>query len=427
MKSHSITTKLFLSVLLFLSFNVASANSIFDKPTPDRFINDYANLLKEHQIELLENKVKEVEYNTSMQIAIVTVKNLEGMRPSAFTHKLANQWGVGQKYKDNGILIMIKPKYSNEKGEVYIAVGTGLESTITNNKAQQIVNSDLIPNLKQGYFYEGLDEAIDTISSYSASSKSKAFIESIFSQELIITLLVILLLLPPFYLVYLKNRRVSDEYSHFYVKDGYDEKNLIEQVTLMEERYNKKYSKFKKLIIRYNSITKGNLFKYSDKIDNQMFCYLLNGQNRYKLFWEMIDPFFLFICGLLCTLALIANLIILIYYGWVGLIIGLTAIALIVYALISFLNSFVEMEQFALRKNKKYLGGVGVSLFAINALLKKNIKTTYNPTTNSYSYIPHVVFYTAASGSGFGGGISGFGGGGFGGGGFSGGGAGGSW
>jgi len=359
-----------------------------------------------------------------MQIAIVTVKNLEGMKPSAFTHKLANQWDVGQKYKDNGILIMIKPKYPNEKGEVYIAVGTGLESLITNNKTQRIVNSDLIPNLKQGYFYEGLDEAINTIASYSASSKNKAFIESIFSQELIITLLIILLLLPVFYLVYLKNRKVSDKYSHFYVKDGYDEKNLINQVELMEERYNKKYSKFKKLIIRYNSITKGNLFKYSDKIDNQMFCYLLNGRNRYQLFWEMIDPFFMFICGFLVTLALIANLIILVYFGWVGLIIGLTASSLIVFALISFLNSFVEMQQFALRKNKKYLGGVSVSLFSINALLKKNIKATYNPATNSYSYIPHVVFYTAASGSGFGGGFSG---GGFGGGGFSGGGAGGSW
>ena len=427
MKSHSITTKLFLSVLLFLSFNVASANSIFDRPTPDRFINDYANLLKEHQIELLENKVKEVEYNTSMQIAIVTVQNLEGMKPSAFTHKLANQWGVGQKYKDNGILIMIKPKYPNEKGEVYIAVGTGLEDIITNNNAQQIVNSNLIPNLKQGKFYEGLNEAIDSISSYSSKSENKEFVENSFSKELIYALILILLLLPPVYLIYLKNRRVSDKYSHFYVKEGYDVKNLIEQVELMEERFNKKYSKFKKLIKRYDSITKGNLFKYSDKIDNQMFCYLLNGRNRYKLFWEMIDPFFLSISGFLISLAIIANIIVYIYHGWLGLFIGLIATSLIVYALISFLNSFVEMEQFALRKNKKYLGGVSVSLFAINALLKKNIKTTYNSTTNTYTYIPHIVFYTAASGSGFGGGFGGFGGGGFGGGGFSGGGAGGSW
>ncbi|MCU4162497.1 hypothetical protein [Carboxylicivirga caseinilyticus] len=257
-------------------------------------------------------------------------------------------------------------------------------------------------------------------------SKIKDFIEKLFPKEVIYILALILLMLPTFYLFYVKNRQVSEQYSHFYVKEAYDEKNLIDQVELMEQRFNKKYSKFKALIKRYNSISKGNLFKYSDKIDNQMFCYLLNGRSRYKLFWEMIDPFFLIILSYLLLLVLLITGVGYIYYGIIGMLIACLVSSTVVYFMISFLISFTESLQFSLRKNKKYLGGVNVSLFALNALLKLDINKSYDSSTGLYTYSPHIVLYAAASGSGFGGGFGGFGGG-FGGGGFSGGGAGGSW
>lgn len=415
-----------LTLVFVISVGTIHANSIFDEPIPKRFVNDFAGLLTETQIDLLEQKVKAIEKETTMQIAIVTVKQLEGLKPSSFTHKLANLWGVGQKYKSNGILIMVKPKYSDEKGEVYIAVGKGLEEIISNAKAQKIVNNDFIPNFKKGQIYNGIDEGIDLIIDYTSKEKTQKQISTFYSPVLFFIILLSLIILPFAYIIYLKNRSVPKEYDHFYIKGAYNSQNVIAQVELIEKCYNKKYFKFKKLIKQYENISKNNLLKYSGKIDNQMFCYLLDGQSRTKMFWKMADPFMLAIFVYLIAITAIVNYVIYIYYN--GIVLGFTLFAsiLILFFIVSLLNSFIEMYQYVLRKNSKYLGGISVALFAFNALLKRDVKRTYNHSTNTYTYRPHFILFSGTStGGSFGG--SGFSGGGFGGGGFGGGGAGGSW
>ncbi len=426
MKFPFTITKLIVSLIFVVFCSTIHANSIFDEPIPKRFVNDYAGLLTETQIDLLEQKVKAIEEKTTMQIAIVTVKGLEGMKPSSFTHKLANLWGVGQMYKNNGILIMVKPKYPHEKGEVYIAIGEGLEETISNSKAQKIVNNNFIPNFKKGEIYSGIDEGIDSIIAYSSKKRTQEQISAFYLPQLLYFILLSLIILPFAYIIYLKNRHVSEEYNHFFIKGAYNSQNVIAQVELMEKRYKKKYFKFKKMIKRYENISKNNLLKYSGKIDNQMFCYLLDDQNRMKMFWKMADPFMLAIFAYLITIAAIINYIIYVYHGSVVLGFTLFATILIIFFMLGLLNSFFEMYQYVLRKNSKYLGGISVALFAFNALLKRDVKRTYNHSTNTYTYRPHYILFSGTStGGSFGGG--GYSGGGFGGGSFGGGGAGGSW
>ena len=106
--------------------------------------------------------------------------------------------------------------------------------------------------------------------------------------------------------------------------------------------------------------------------------------------------------------------------GIIPLIIILIVLFCIIYAMLSFLSSMLEMYQYFVREKGKKVAGICISIFAIGALIENNIRREYNSTTGDYSYYPPVIF--ALSGGHYGGGFSGFGGGSFGGGG-----AGGSW
>lgn len=418
--------------ILFIQSVQLFGNSVFELPTPKTFVNDYAGILSETHLQQLEQKVIAYDLETSTQIAIVTVKSLEGLESSVFAFRLADQWGVGQKDKDNGILILVKPKYLYEKGEVYIAVGYGMEHIVPDAKAKLIVENILIPSFKKRNYYRGLDKAVDSIielasGEYKNTKRQRFHIPD--STLIIIAIGASLILLPVIYLIYIGKRKVAKEFDHFYIKGSYNSENLIKQVELMEKKSGKNYPKFKKLIVKYERISRKNFQKYSDKIDRQMFCYLLNGQKRKRLFWEMADPLLKFMFLYIITILLVICGFLFNNIGIFAALIGLGVSFLVFYGLFGFLISFIEMYQFLLRKNAKYVGGVSVALFALNALFKRNIRRKYNAQTGSYTYYPHVIYYSGGSGGsgGYGGFSGGFSGGGFGGGSFGGGGAGGSW
>ena len=67
---------------------------------------------------------------TSTQVYVVIVNDLAGYDISDFAVRIGEKWGVGQKGSDNGIVIAIKPKIGNERGQAYIAIGYGLEDVI---------------------------------------------------------------------------------------------------------------------------------------------------------------------------------------------------------------------------------------------------------------------------------------------------------
>jgi uncharacterized protein len=127
-------------------------------------VNDLTGFLSSDEINSLEAKLRGYLDTTSTQIYIAIVPDLLGYDKSDFAIRLAEKWKVGQKGKNNGILILVKPKTAMEKGEVFIAVGYGLEDVIPDITANKyIVNRDIIPNFKQNRFYQGLDEATTTI------------------------------------------------------------------------------------------------------------------------------------------------------------------------------------------------------------------------------------------------------------------------
>ena len=158
---------LLLCAIILAAFTLRAADEFPARPEPPRLVNDLAGILSSQQAASLENKLDAFNRKTSTQIAIVIVKDIYGYDTGDYTFKLAEKWGVGQKGKNNGILILVKPKTDNgEKGKIYIAVGYGLEGAVPDITSKRtIINAEMLPSFKLNDYYTGLDRATSVLMS----------------------------------------------------------------------------------------------------------------------------------------------------------------------------------------------------------------------------------------------------------------------
>lgn len=155
---------LFLAIFIFMS---SRAQEEFPaRPVPPRLVNDFAGILRPQERAALENKLDEFDATKSTQIAIVTVKSLNGYDKADYAVRLAEKWGIGQKGKNNGILILVKPKTAAERsGDIYIAVGYGLEPVVPDVIASQIIRNEILPSFKQNDYFTGFDRGTNVLMS----------------------------------------------------------------------------------------------------------------------------------------------------------------------------------------------------------------------------------------------------------------------
>ena len=130
---------------------------------PPRMVNDFAGVFTAQEREALEQQVRDYQDSTTTQIYIVTVPSLEGMPALTYATDLGQAWGVGQKDKDNGVVILVKPGTAREKGEVAIALGTGVERVIPRRAVNGIIQNSLLPLFRKGLFAEGVRQTVHTL------------------------------------------------------------------------------------------------------------------------------------------------------------------------------------------------------------------------------------------------------------------------
>ncbi len=142
----------------------AAAAGIPDRPVPPRLVNDFANILSEAERIQLEDTLVRFNNATSTQIVVVTVPDLEGYDPADFAFKLGEKWGVGQKDKDNGLVILIKPKSGNSKGQVFIATGYGLEGVLPDAVLNStVIDYEMIPRFRENNYFGGISSGVRVI------------------------------------------------------------------------------------------------------------------------------------------------------------------------------------------------------------------------------------------------------------------------
>jgi len=110
----------------------------------------------------LEEKLRKFNQESSNQICVVITDTISP-DANSFSTELFNKWGIGQKEKDNGLLILIKPTIEDGGRQVYINVGYGLEAAVTDLQAKEIIDKIIIPNFKAGKNYQALNQASDVL------------------------------------------------------------------------------------------------------------------------------------------------------------------------------------------------------------------------------------------------------------------------
>ena len=150
---------LLLAFLFCLSAKGLAQFDIPEVPSKQTSVYDYADLLNSGQKAALENKLVRYSDTTSTQIVVVIIPSTKGEDISFLGAKWGQKWGIGQKGKDNGILITL----ATEDRKVDINTGYGIETIITDRMAEQVINRIMIPQFKRGDYYAGLDQAANAL------------------------------------------------------------------------------------------------------------------------------------------------------------------------------------------------------------------------------------------------------------------------
>lgn len=139
-------------LLLLALLLAAPAAAQPDLPALTGRVVDNAGLLSEGEEAYLSERLAALEARTTDQLVIVTVPSLGGRTIEAFGLALGNHWGVGQRGRDNGVLLIVAPA----ERKVWIGVGPGIERILTDARRTQIIDTDIVPRFVEGSWYEGI-------------------------------------------------------------------------------------------------------------------------------------------------------------------------------------------------------------------------------------------------------------------------------
>jgi uncharacterized protein len=145
------------AMLAFVTLGAAWAEPNF--PVLTNRITDQAGLLSADDYTAIQAELAALEQKSTDQFAIVTVKSLDGYPIEDYGYQLGRKWGIGQKGKDNGILLVVAP---NER-KVRIEVGRGLEPVMTDAMSSLIVQNAILPEFRRGDFSAGIRAGVRDI------------------------------------------------------------------------------------------------------------------------------------------------------------------------------------------------------------------------------------------------------------------------
>ena len=124
-----------------------------------KLVHDFGNILSAVERSQLENKLVAYDDSTSVQIVVVTFKNLEGYPIELLGNEIGENWGVGQKDTHNGVVIVL----SDEDRKVTIRGAYGIQAKMPPTIEKLIIDREMVPSFRNGNYYQGLDNGINAI------------------------------------------------------------------------------------------------------------------------------------------------------------------------------------------------------------------------------------------------------------------------
>jgi uncharacterized protein len=129
-----------------------NAHAVIAFPQLTGRVVDQAELLTPAEEASLSAELATLEQRTSDQFVVVTIPTLGGRDIADYSRDLGNHWRLGHAGRNNGVLLVVAPA----EHRVRIAVGDGLVSALSNQRTQEIVNHDLLPQFSAGRWFEGI-------------------------------------------------------------------------------------------------------------------------------------------------------------------------------------------------------------------------------------------------------------------------------
>jgi uncharacterized protein len=163
---HSVKPKNFFVVMIsvfllsqVIVMNLVNAAPKFPKATALKYVNDYAKVIDSDSSQYIFSVGKELEDKTGAQATVIVINSLEGETIESYANGIFREWGIGQKDKNNGLLILL----AMEEKQWRVEVGTGLEGAVTDIYSSRMMNEIAVPKFKQNQYGPGLREAYSVL------------------------------------------------------------------------------------------------------------------------------------------------------------------------------------------------------------------------------------------------------------------------
>ncbi|MCC8410309.1 TPM domain-containing protein [Mucilaginibacter sp. UR6-1] len=131
-------------------------------PKSKTLVTDYTNTLSAEDKQRLEDKLVAFNDSSSTQVAVVMMRSVGDYDIGEYAIKLGRAWGIGQKDKNNGVLILV----AKDDRKLTIQTGYGVEGALPDAVTRQIRENDINPRFREGDFYGGLNAGVDQIIKY---------------------------------------------------------------------------------------------------------------------------------------------------------------------------------------------------------------------------------------------------------------------
>ena len=130
-----------------------------DVPPLRGHVNDTADMLSDAAEQQLEQKLVSYEQKTHHQFALLTIDSLDGDALEDFSIRVVEAWKLGQKGKDDGLLLLV----AKRERKLRVEAGYGLEGDVTDAFSAQVIRNVLTPALRAGNAEQGIQKAFDAL------------------------------------------------------------------------------------------------------------------------------------------------------------------------------------------------------------------------------------------------------------------------
>jgi Beta-propeller domains of methanol dehydrogenase type len=144
-----------------LGDRAALAEPVVRFPEPTGFVNDFAGVLSENDLAGLNSIAESIKAKTGAEMAVAVIKTASPLEPKEYAVRLFEHWKIGEKGKDNGVLVLI----ALEERRVEVEVGYGLEGVLTDATAGRVLDQHMVPRLRAGDYAGGLRDTLTALGS----------------------------------------------------------------------------------------------------------------------------------------------------------------------------------------------------------------------------------------------------------------------